>query len=225
MIRLSCIVPAFNEADRIGEVLRVVTAHSLIDEVIVVDDGSDDGTAAVAALFDSVEIIVNPVNKGKSSAVCSGVRAARGSVLLLVDADLVGLSKDHLTDLISPVLDDLADFSISLRQNALSPWKWLGLDYVSGERVLLREVFSNRLEEIEGLPGFGLEVYMNKLLTQRGSRIKVVPWDGVESPRKCVKYGFWSGAAAEMRMIRNIAQTVPLSESFFQINAMLRARV
>jgi hypothetical protein len=99
------------------------------------------------------------------------------------------------------------------------------LDYVSGERVLHREMFAGRLEEIEALPGFGLEVYMNRLLTMRGSRIKVVRWDDVQSPYKSKKYGFWRGATAEVRMLRNIVQTITLSESASQISAMLRARV
>ena len=87
------------------------------------------------------------------------------------------------------------------------------MDFVSGERVLHREMFVGKLEEIEALPGFGLEVYISKLLTMRGSRIKVVRWDSVQSPYKSTKYGFWVGATAEVRMLRNIAQTISLSES------------
>jgi glycosyltransferase involved in cell wall biosynthesis len=225
MVVLSCIIPAYNEAARIGAVLEVITRHPLIDEVIVVDDGSADHTARVARAFASVQVIRKPVNQGKSSAVCDGIRASRGKTLLLLDADLIGLSADQLTNLIVPVMEGLADISISLRGNALPPWRWLGLDYVSGERVLDREMFAGRLEEIEALPGFGLEVYINKLLTMRGSRIRVVRWDGVSSPYKSTKYGFWTGATAEVRMLRNIAQTITLSESASQISAMLRARV
>jgi glycosyltransferase involved in cell wall biosynthesis len=225
MVALSCIIPAYNEAKRIGAVLEVVTRHPLIDEIIVVDDGSADDTAHVAMGFASVHVIIKSANQGKSSAVCDGIRASHGSVLLLLDADLLGLSADQLTSLITPVMEGLADFSISLRGNALPPWRWLGLDYVSGERVLHREMFAGRLEEIEALPGFGLEVYMNRLLTTRGSRIKVVRWDDVRSPYKSKKYGFWRGTTAEMRMLRNIVQTITLSESASQISAMLRARV
>jgi glycosyltransferase involved in cell wall biosynthesis len=225
MVALSCIIPAYNEAKRIGAVLEVVATHPLINEIIVVDDGSADDTSSVALEFDSVQVIVKAANQGKSRAVCDGIRASYGSVLLLLDADLVGLSADRLTDLMTPVLEGRADFSISLRGNALLPWRWLGLDYVSGERVLHREMIAGSLEEIEALPGFGLEVYMNKLLTKLGSRIKVVPWDDVRSPYKSKKYGFWIGTTAELQMLRNIAQTITLSESASQMNAMLRARV
>ena len=121
MVALSCIIPAYNEAERIGAVLEVVTKHPLIDEIIVVDDGSVDSTARAAMVFNSVQVIIKPVNQGKSCAVCDGIRASHGSILLLLDADLVGISSDQLTNLIAPVMEGKADFSTSLRGNALPP--------------------------------------------------------------------------------------------------------
>jgi hypothetical protein len=225
MVSLSCIIPAFNESSRIRGVLQEVTAHPLINEVIVVDDGSADDTSHVASQFDFVQVIRNSANQGKSSAVSRGIRASSGSVLLLLDADLIGLSAENISNLIEPVIEGLADVSISLRGNALPPWRWLGLDYVSGERVFPRDLIADSLAEIENLAGFGLEVYLNQLLTQRRCRLRVVPWNDVQSPYKSIKYGFWAGAAAEIRMLGNIAQTIPLSESASQISAMLRARI
>ena len=225
MADLTCIIPAYNEGCRIADVLKVVTTHPLVDEVIVVDDGSTDDTAKVAARFGAVRVISKRTNQGKSRAVCDGIRSSRGSILLLLDADLAGLSRQHLTDLIAPVAEGTADFSISLRGNALLPWKWIGLDYVSGERVVHRDVFIGQLEAMEALPGFGLEVYMNGLVVMRRSRIKVVQWDNVISPYKRNKYGLWKGMIGEMRMLTNIAQTISPSGSALQISAMLRARV
>jgi hypothetical protein len=225
MVSLSCIIPAFNEAIRIPAVLQEVTSHPLIDEVIVVDDGSTDDTSYVAGQFNLVQVIRNSTNQGKSAAVCRGIRASSGSVLFLLDADLIGLSSENISSLIKPVTERFADASISLRGNALPPWRWLGLDYVSGERVFPRDLIAESLAEIETLAGFGLEVHLNQLLTQRRCRLSVVPWNDVQSPYKSVKYGFWAGAAAEIRMLGDIAQTVPLAESASQIGAMLRARI
>ena len=72
----------------------------------------------------------------------------------------------------------------------LLPWKWIALDYVSGERVLHRDVLVGHLEETELLPGFGLEVYMNELIILRRSRIKVVQWDNECSLYKSRKHGY-----------------------------------
>lgn len=92
---LSLIVPAYNEGARLGETLRAVTAY-LRDrryswEVLVVDDGSSDGTLALARAFAArqagVAVLANP-HRGKAYAVRSGVRAARGKVVGFTDADL-----------------------------------------------------------------------------------------------------------------------------------------
>jgi glycosyltransferase involved in cell wall biosynthesis len=93
-------MPAYNEGGRIAAVLSVVANHPLVDEVIVIDDGSTDDTANVAALFDSVRVIVSERNHGKSGAVIEGLKAAHGTILLLLDADLRGLTHENLTDLI-----------------------------------------------------------------------------------------------------------------------------
>ena len=133
---LSCIIPAYNEKDRIGSVLQTVSAHPMIDEVIVIDDASHDGTADVAEQFTGVTLIRQTTNQGKTYAVSHGLEAAKGSHVLLVDADLTGLNHAHLTALIEPVLRGSADISISLRDNAPRVWRMIGLDYISGERVI-----------------------------------------------------------------------------------------
>ena len=226
MIGVSCIVPAYNEGARITGVLAALD-HPLIHEIVVVDDGSTDDTnaRAHAAARKNVRVIALPENCGKSKAVCAGVRASKGAFLMFVDADLIGLKRHNLTDLIMPVIGGEADVSISLRGNALLPWKWIGLDYVSGERVLKREMIVEHLERIESLPAFGIEVYLNNLFIQSGSRIKVVRWDNVISPLKSRKYGMMKGLAGEMRMLNNIVETISLAGTPQQISAMIRARV
>ena len=97
--RLSVVVPAFNEAERLPPTLRrsgaFLAAHPSWQpaEIVVVDDGSTDATPAVArAVGDRLEaelrVISLPVNRGKGAAVRSGFAAARGSWVLLTDADL-----------------------------------------------------------------------------------------------------------------------------------------
>ena len=94
---LSLIIPAYNEGRRLGETLRVVTTYLRQQpyswEVLVVDDGSTDGTRALAATHasattgSSVRVIANP-HRGKAYAVRSGVLAARGKIVGFTDADL-----------------------------------------------------------------------------------------------------------------------------------------
>ncbi len=72
--RISCIICAFNEAPRIAGVLAVASAHPLLHEVIVVDDGSTDNTAEIVKRFPLVRLISSQVNRGKSIAMATGAR-------------------------------------------------------------------------------------------------------------------------------------------------------
>lgn len=222
---ISAIVPAYNEAARIEAVLEAVIGHPLIAEVIVVDDGSSDQTSAVVARLEGVRLITLPENRGKTWAVTVGIEAAKGSHLLLVDADLLGLSEQDLTALILPVTQGKADLSISLRQNAPRLWHWIGIDYISGERVMPRELLLGRIAEMRRLPRFGLEVYMNSLLIADRARVAVVGWPGVQSPFKNAKFGLWAGIWADVKMLRDMMRAVPVWGLAAQIIRMRRQRV
>lgn len=94
MVELSVVVPAYNEAERLGPSLRRVVDYladrRLASEVLVVDDGSADATADVARRFaaDGVRLLCHAENRGKGAAVRTGVLASSGERVLLSDADL-----------------------------------------------------------------------------------------------------------------------------------------
>jgi len=93
---LSIIIPAYNEESRLPATLERIAAYigssARETEVIVVDDGSKDGTAAVAEYFQvkipSLRVISNGVNRGKGFSVRHGIQEARGRIALFTDADL-----------------------------------------------------------------------------------------------------------------------------------------
>lgn len=93
-VRLSVVVPAYNEADRIAATLGQVRAQlAEIDrkgglEVVIVDDGSVDGTGDAAAAAGADQVVRQPANRGKGAAVRAGVLAARGRTVVFTDADL-----------------------------------------------------------------------------------------------------------------------------------------
>lgn len=181
---LSCIIPAYNEVLRIGEVLDVVTRCSYITEIFVVDDCSQDATCEVVRGYPTVTLITHTVNKGKSISIYDGVKQASGDLLLFLDADLENLSLDNLEQLITPVISGQADISISLRGNAPFIWRVLGIDYISGERCFCKSFLSESLEQVKQLQGFALEVFLNNLIIQKKLRIAIVSWPNVRSPLK-----------------------------------------
>lgn len=228
-ITLSCILPAYNEAPRIGRVLEAVLPHPLIEEVIVIDDGSCDGTAdlaeALCSAHPKLRVLRQPVNGGKSRAVARGIAAARGQFVLLLDSDLMGLGSEHLTALALPVLEARADASISLRHNAPWLWRLVGLDYISGERVMPRALLADHPEALTALPRFGLEVHINRLWLREDLRLAVVRWPEVESPFKHAKHGRLAGLRADISMLGDIFRTVSPLQTLGQIIGLRRRRI
>ncbi len=217
---VSCLIPAWNEAARIGPVLRATVGHPWLSEVIVIDDASTDNTAAVAWAC-GARVLRQPGNSGKSAAIARGLTQARGDIVLFLDADLAGLTSAHVTALLAPVLLAQADATISLRANAPRVWRALGLDYISGERVMPRAMLAEHLPRIAGLRRFGLEVFLNELWIAQSLRLAVVPL-AAESPFKVEKYGFVRGFAGDVGMIADIHRTVGPRRAVRQILALRR---
>lgn len=226
---VSILVPAFNEGARIGRVLAVLAGHPDVGEVIVIDDCSRDDTAqvaeAAAATAPNLRVIRQPVNGGKTRALAAGLAAARGQLIGLIDADLEGLTRADVTRLITPVALGRAAMSISLRGNAPAPWRWIGLDYISGERVMPRALLQPAMAGLDRLPRFGFEVHLNRMVLAHRLPIAVVPWPGVQSPIKARKYGLWAGIKGDAGMIRDMMQTVPPLELLGQILGLRRLRI
>ena len=221
-VSVSCIIPAWNEAERLPFVLRAVVGHPAVDEVIVVDDGSQDGSAEVAQAL-GASVLRLGRNGGKSAAVAAGVAQARGDLILLLDADLAGLTAMQVMDLLLPVRSGRADVAISLRQN--TPWVWrrIGLDYISGERVMRRDMLLPWLNRMAGLKGFGLEVFLNRLWIADRARVAVVGL-AATSPSKAAKQGLVRGIAGDVGMMRDILGTIGVVAALRQIVALRRLR-
>ena len=110
-MKLSVIIPVYNESKSIEEILRRVQATDLANEIVVVDDGSVDGTRDLLKKLDGkkhVRVIMHDKNQGKGAAVRTGLDAATGDVLLIPDADLEYDPRDYPL-LLKPIQEGLAD--------------------------------------------------------------------------------------------------------------------
>lgn len=109
---LTFLIPVFNERATVEEILRRVEASGLADEIVVVDDGSTDGTRellrTLAASRPKLRLIEHPVNRGKGAAIRTGVEQATSELLLIQDADLE-YDPREVSKLLEPILDDRAD--------------------------------------------------------------------------------------------------------------------
>ncbi len=102
--RISCVICAYNEGERIAHVLDAVVGNPLFGEIIVIDDGCTDDTVARVREYSSVTLHSHSPNQGKSYALARGVLAAQCENVMLLDADLMGLSPEHIESLAAPVL-------------------------------------------------------------------------------------------------------------------------
>jgi hypothetical protein len=198
--QISCIVCAYNEEERIGAILEAVDRHPALLEVIVVNDGSTDATEALLARYPKIKLISYSPNRGKTYALSRGIALARGEYLMMLDADLAGVRAADIQALADPVLNGWAQASISLRANSLALYRAIGLDFVSGERVIPSRLGREAIAEMQRLPRWGGEAFLNQLITRDRLSIAVVDWPGVFNIRKYHKVGRWRGMAEELKM-------------------------
>ena len=110
-MNLSVVIPVYNEVNNIAEILKRVQATNLPTEIIVVDDGSQDGTRTILQQLNGngkVRVILHERNQGKGAAVVTGMSAAQGDILLIQDADLEYDPRDYPT-LLRPIQEGVAE--------------------------------------------------------------------------------------------------------------------
>jgi len=194
------VVPAYNEAGRIGAVLGPVVACSAIDEVIVIDDGSEDETAAEAKCY-SVRVVSLPENRGKAAALDVGVSEARNDTFFFLDADLVGLTSEHIEEMLEVYREESLDMAVGVfadgRKNTdfaqkINP-------YASGQRILSRKLWERAQENVEEM-NFGIEMALSRLASKEGWRKEYVKLEGVTHILKEEKRGLGKGILERMKM-------------------------
>jgi len=110
-LNLSVIMPVYNEVDTLEEIVRQVLATGKVFEIVMVDDGSTDGSREVMKQWDdddTVRVILHEKNKGKGSAVRTGFENARGEMFIIQDADLEYDPRDY-ADVLRPIEEGRAD--------------------------------------------------------------------------------------------------------------------
>ncbi len=186
-MKVSAVIPAFNEEARIGETVGALRSLAVVSEIVVVDDGSADGTAEAARDGGADVVIRLDKNSGKGEALRRGAQAAGGDIICLVDADLGGTATQFKL-LLAPVLAGEADMTVGVLPR---PRRKAGFGLVtglaafgiraltgfkpssplSGQRVITREVF----RQCGFGSGFGVEVGLTVECLRRGFRLLEVP--------------------------------------------------
>lgn len=202
---VTTIIPAYNEGRYINRVLAPLKEVPIISQIIVVSDGSTDNTVGEALKWD-VEVVDLPVNIGKGGAMAAGFKAAREEIILFLDADLIGLTAQHITDLVMPVLRNEADMSVGIFENGrlTTDMAQVITPFLSGQRCISKKCLS-RFDDWEDA-GFAVEAALTRFAQQNNLRVAHVNLSGMSHVMKEEKLGLVRGFAYRMKMYWEIAR-------------------
>jgi hypothetical protein len=215
---VSAIIPAHDESQTIRGVIEPLLGHPLIDEVIVVDDGSTDDTAAQAESL-GVKVISLPRNRGKAYAMGRGVRAAQCDVVFFCDADITGLTPERITRIITPVTSEGYGMFVGIRGRK-TYWANRLLHFtpiLGGERALRKSLW----EHVPGMykKNFQIEIALNFFAKHLGHRMGFTVVHGLSQVIKEKKRGLLPGLWQRLSMIGDILWVS------FRIYAVLQAQL
>ncbi|MEO6121835.1 MAG: glycosyltransferase [Acidimicrobiales bacterium] len=200
---IDAVVPARDEAVTVAGVVAALQGCRFVREVIVVDDGSVDATADVAARAGAKVVSRDSRDSrgtggSKALAMQAGVAASDADGILFADADLLGVTSEHFDAICRPYLDGRATMSLGVFD--YGRWNWLVVRFppTTGERLLPRWVF-------EAVPparrdGYLIEIMLNEVVTEARMPICIRVMKGVTHRTKRDKFGWWDGSRRTWRM-------------------------
>lgn len=197
--KISAVIPAYNEAETIGAVIQELKRCSLVGEIIVVDDGSDDNTTKIARTA-GARVISRKNNSGKATAMEAGVKAASNSIIMFADADITGFTAQKMEKIILPVLNGNRIMYIGvIRRRAY----WLNkimrlLPLISGLRVIKKELWFKVPNKYK--KGYQMEIALNYFASTSGKKVGHCFLGGIKHVIKEKKRGFLIGILARVKM-------------------------
>ena len=207
--KIAAIIPAYNEEKTIADVVKVAKESDLLNEVIVVSDGSTDKTTSFARKAGADIVLRLPKKSGKGAAMLHGITHTDAEIILFLDADLKGLNTGHIKRLVEPVFrgDKIMLVGIRDRGSILSRMT-TRLPLIGGERAMQRFIIENIPDRY--LEGFMAESALNYYCRSRKLPYGRVFLPGLKIRRKMQKVGVLKGLWQYVKMIYSIIKAIVL---------------
>ncbi len=207
---VSAVIPAYNEEQTIGNVLKCLKDVAEISQIIVVSDGSTDDTANVAKSLD-VEVIELVDNIGKGGAVKAGASTCINEIVLFLDADLIGLTSKHVSDLVKPVIKNETDMTIGIFKNGriVTDLAQKVTPFLSGQRAIKKNIFE-KIPNVD-ISRYGIEVALTRYIDKNSIRVKEVYLEDMTHVTKEEKLGLVKGVHARLKMYWDIVKILGVS--------------
>jgi len=174
MKKISVIICAYNEEKTIKDVVRAVTEVPIVSEIVVVNDGSTDGTMEILeALKVECEITTTHLKKnmGKGYAMAVGVENANFDIIVFIDADQRTIPSGYITQLVSPLLNNECDMVLGYSTVKILSQEVNPLKILTGERALLKEDITPILDKMKE-SRFGVETLLYFFYISLGKTLK-----------------------------------------------------
>jgi glycosyltransferase involved in cell wall biosynthesis len=205
---LSVIIPAYNEGKRVLNVVQALYTIEDISEIILVDDGSEDETYSTLQSYlpndHRCKLVRHTHNLGKGQAVFTAWQYVSTDIVLLLDADLIGLTPDHVRALFNPVLSGLYDMTLGIFKGGdiktdfshwITPW-------LTGQRCMRRDMMND--VSFDAATGYGLETAITVVARQMQWKVKRVPLYGMSHPISELHRGGIKGFTNRIKMYKHI---------------------
>lgn len=204
-MNVTAIIPAYNEEQTIAGVVQCVVSVGKVKKIIVVSDGSTDNTAEIARKC-GADVIELSENVGKGGAIKAGVNECGTEIILFLDADLVGLTEQHVTDLVDPVIKNEADMTIGIFKNGrmVTDLAQKVTPYLSGQRAIKKSII-DKIPNID-ITRYGVEVALTKYVEKFSIRVKEVDLPDMTHVTKEEKLGLLKGVQARLKMYWDIVK-------------------
>ncbi len=202
--KLEVVIPAYNEAGRIEIVLKSLKKCPSVGKIYVVDDGSEDETHEIVKSINGINLLSHDKNIGKGAALITGIKKTQGDPFLIMDADLIGVSEKHISEMINIFKseDNISLVNGLVDKGDFSPVIKDLQKLVTGIRLIKREVWEN-LQNEEVKKGYEVDYLIYKKAKKIG-KIKTETLKGLKHFNKLDKNGPLKGVALQIKMIFGI---------------------